>query len=131
MVYDRAEDLDVFERIYNKISDLDVDRLGVESQLKEGIDKCLKMFDEFRFKFDTNESLMKSINTNIDQTSMSVHELRDYVSLENKRFLDNFNKVNKNFVDDLAQLRQSITQAFKEIQEDKYDLVKTNSILAE
>jgi hypothetical protein len=133
MVYDRGaeEDFDVFKRMNEKIRVVDVDRRQAESALRVDVAKCLDKFEEYSFIFGQNETLMRSISRNIDEVSMGLHELRDYVNLENERFLASMTKVNSAFVEDLRGVRVSISEINKSIDVDKYNLVKTDSKVGE
>ena len=51
LVNDKADGLDVFKRIDERIALLDADRKTVESKLTSDVDKVMAQFEENNFKF--------------------------------------------------------------------------------
>ena len=52
VVFNRAEDLDIFKKIDERITDIDVDRKEKETKLETDITKVIKTFEEYTFKFE-------------------------------------------------------------------------------
>lgn len=52
VVFNRAEDLDIFKKIEERITDIDVDRKEKETKLETDITKVIKTFEEYTFKFE-------------------------------------------------------------------------------
>ena len=59
VIFNRAHDLDVFKKIDKRITDIDVDRKDKETKLETDITKVIKTFEEYEFKFETNERVFK------------------------------------------------------------------------
>lgn len=58
-MHNRTEELDVFVEIRQKIQDVDTDRKAVELGIKTDLERVLKTFKEFSFKFEQNEKMFK------------------------------------------------------------------------
>lgn len=52
---EKKEGYGVFERIHQRITDLDVDRQRNEQKLQHDIGRCLETFEEYKFIFEHNE----------------------------------------------------------------------------
>ena len=59
VIFNRAEDLDIFQNIDKRITAIDVDRKDKENKLETDIGICLKTFEEYTFKFEQNEKVFK------------------------------------------------------------------------
>lgn len=59
VIFNRAQDLDIFKNIDKRITDIDVDRKDKETKLETDITKVIKTFEEYEFKFETNERVFK------------------------------------------------------------------------
>ena len=66
---------------------------------------------------------------NVEDVTTSISELRDYVALENKRFIQNVTEINEKFIKDMDKMRLDISQLYKIDKEDKVDLMKTNAVI--
>lgn len=61
---------------------------------------------------------------NSQEVSNSVHALRSDVDEQNRQFMATFEEVNQKFADELLKQRQSISQAFLEIQQNRVTLTE-------
>lgn len=123
---DKGEELDIFDRLANRISEVDVDRRRVESGLRTDILKCLDKFEDYKFIFDQHDKQMRNINENINLISQQTHDFKDHVDNENKRMMAIFSKINKGFMDDLADVRVEFKQVHKLLDKLKIEQTKTD-----
>lgn len=52
VIFNRAEDLDIFKKIDERITEIDVDRKEKETKLETDITRVIKTFEEYTFKFE-------------------------------------------------------------------------------
>ena len=54
-VHEKTDSLDVFQKIFNKIGQVEEDRKNVEMRLEANVDSVMKTFAEYKFKFSQND----------------------------------------------------------------------------
>lgn len=52
VVYNKAEELDVFQDIFKKIRSVEADRKVIEARLEANVETVMKTFTEYSFKFE-------------------------------------------------------------------------------
>lgn len=61
VVYNKKGEFDVFQEIRQKIIQVDGEHKEVEIRLEANVEKVMKTFTEFSFKFDQNEKSFKNL----------------------------------------------------------------------
>jgi hypothetical protein len=52
VVYNKGQNLDIFQNIFKKIISVEADRKVVESRLEANVESVMKTFEEYGFKFE-------------------------------------------------------------------------------
>jgi hypothetical protein len=52
VVYNKGQNLDIFQNIFKKILSVEADRKVVESRLEANVESVMKTFEEYGFKFE-------------------------------------------------------------------------------
>jgi len=61
VVYNKKGEFDVFAELKKRIADVDAQHKDVEIRLEADVDKVMKKFGEFTFKFDQNEKVFRNL----------------------------------------------------------------------
>lgn len=61
IVYDKTKKLDVFEQIYERISQVEADRKVVEQRLENNDEMIMRTFEDFRFKMENHDKILKTM----------------------------------------------------------------------
>jgi len=61
VVYNKQGEFDVFAELKKRIADVDAQHKDVEIRLEADVDKVMKKFGEFTFKFDQNEKVFRNL----------------------------------------------------------------------
>ena len=79
IVYDRDKKLDVFEQIYSRISQVEADRLVVEQRLENNDEMIMRTFEDFKFKMENHEKVLKTMVKNTEQALDDLSDLKDTI----------------------------------------------------
>jgi len=60
-VHEKTEALDVFQKIFSKIAQVEEDRKTIEMRLEANVDSVMKTFAEYQFKFQQNDKQFKTM----------------------------------------------------------------------
>lgn len=110
IVYDKADQLDVFEKIYKRIADVVAERREVEIEIKANNAKILHHFDLFEFKMTNHEKELRGVIEMSKLINDQNSELKDIMRQQNESFTASLKEMQAHIVNEHKDLRQHILE---------------------
>lgn len=109
IVYDKASELDVFERIYQRIAEVVADRRAVEVVLENNSREIMSSFDLFKFKMDNHEKELKQIVESSRRILDENAEVKDLIRKQSATLTNGIERVHEELLTDQHELRGKLS----------------------